>query len=194
MSAGPAAAANPIVSVGGGGYGESIQVGTPLSGSITSGPTPVVALPASGGGPFTAQLANVNIPGVASLGLLTASTTGALGAGGFAQSSAQVANVDLLTGTVGATAVSSSCQADGNGTSGSSSIVGGQAAGIPLAANPPPNTQIPIPLVGTLTLNEQSASQVGGTRSITVNAVHLHLTGLLTGDVIIAQSRCVARN
>ncbi|MFN2606616.1 MAG: choice-of-anchor P family protein [Acidimicrobiales bacterium] len=50
--------------------------------------------------------------------------------------------------------------------------------------DPPPNTVIPLPGVGTLTLNEQKTTTgPGGNRSITVNAVHLHPTGLVVGDV-----------
>lgn len=194
LAAGPAGAANTGL-VGGGAYGESVNVATVLGGLVTSGPAPSVTLPAAGGGPFTASQLSANVPGVLSAGLIDVSTQGGLGAAGFVRSSAQIANVSALTGTVTASSVGSSCAIDAAGVvTGSTTLVNALLLGGSLAAKPAPNTVVAIPLVGTITLNEQTTTTgPGGNRSITVNAAHLRLTGVLTGDVILAQARCSSR-
>ena len=190
LAAGPAVAGT-VGLVGGGASGVIVQTGL-----VNVGPTPSVTLPATGGGPFTDQLASVNVPNVLTAGVATVSTEGALGTAGFSRSSAQLLTVNVLNGTITADAVSSQCAIDSSGTTtGSSSLVNANATGVgPLSASPPANTTLTIPLVGTLILNEQTTTTgPGGNRSITVNAVHLHLTGLLSGDIILSQSRCTAR-
>jgi hypothetical protein len=195
--ASPAAGAQTVSSVSGGAFGLRVRAtldppGSPPPSTISAGPVPSVTLPSNGGGPFTASLASANVPPVISTGLLEVRTQGATGPSGFAESSATVATVNVLSGGVTADAVQSQCRADTTGATGSTTIVNGQALGIPIAANPGPNTVIVVGGVGSITLNEQIK---GPGNSITVNAVHIRLNalaGTLTGDVIIAQSRCRA--
>jgi hypothetical protein len=189
-----------VTAVSGGAFGESVNV-TPLeAANVKSGPLPTVTLPAAGGGPFTnsALSACVPSPGCALLqaGVLNVSTQGSTGATGGSQSSASVANVDALKGSAAeltATAVSSQCRVTGNSASGSTTLVGGSFGGQSLAANPPPNTTLSIDGI-TLILNEQKTTGGPGNFSMTVNAVHLILSGELgSGDIIISQSRCGER-
>jgi hypothetical protein len=189
---------------GSGAFGESVNVSV-LTGSVTSGPTPSVTLPSGGGGPVTDSLANVNLPGVLTTGLLNVSTQGTnLGShSGTSTSSAQVAGATLLSALapslggsplLTADVISSQCTSNGDGSSGSSTLVGLTVAGSPVAVNPPPNTTIDLLGAVTVTLNEQIVTGSPGETSITVNAVHVrvNLDGIASGDVILSQSRCRA--
>jgi len=201
-----APASADVTDVGGSGaFGESVDVSVLGAGSVTSGPMPSVTLPSGGGGPVTDSLANVNLPGVLTTGLLNVSTAGTnVGSHvGTATSSAQVAGATLheaLAPSLGgnplltADVISSQCTSNGDGSSGSSNLVALEIAGSPVAVSPPPNTTIDVLGAITVTLNEQIVSDSPGEASITVNAVHvrLNLDGIASGDVIISQSRCRA--
>lgn len=196
--AGPALA--DVTEVSGGAVGESIDVTTLLGIHVGSGPLPSVTLPATGGGPITQQVLNVNVPNLLTAGVLNTSTEGGnLGSHqGFATSSASVADVNALVGRITAQAIASKCTSNGDGSSGSSTLTQASLLGVPLAVNPGPNTVLAIPLVGTVTLNEQVRPTNGaGDTSIIVRAAHIRLNvagGLLgQGDIIIAESRCGAR-
>lgn len=185
---GGAQGAVEVTSVSGSAFGAQVQV-TLLGLPVNVGPLPSVTLPPNGGGPFTGNVINLGVPSVLSASVLDASTQGSLGVNGSSASSARVAGVavtDVLTADV----LASECQADASGVSGSSTITNGLVAGIPVAVNPAPNTTIDLGLV-TVILNEQIVSSTPGSNDITVNAVHVIFnTGLLNGDVIIAQSHC----
>jgi hypothetical protein len=203
--AAPAAADVTDVS-GSGAFGESVNVSVLGSGTVTSGPMPSVDLPSGGGGPVTDSLANVNLPGVLTSGVLDVSTEGTnLGShSGTSTSSASVADATLgaaLSGQLGgsplleADVISSHCTSNGDGSSGSSNLVALEVAGNGQPVSPPPNTTIDVvPGALSVTLNEQIVNNTGGETSITVNAVHvrLNLPGVATGDVILSQSRCRA--
>lgn len=202
--AAPAAADVTDVS-GSGAYGESVNVSVLGAGTVTSGPTPTVTLPSGGGGPVTDSLANVNLPGVLTTGLLNVSTQGSnLGShNGTSTSSAQVNGTTLLSALapslggdplLTADVISSQCTSNGDGSSGSSNLVGLEIAGNGGAVSPPPNTTIDVLGAISVTLNEQIVNNSPGETSITVNAVHvrLNLDGVASGDVILSQSRCRA--
>jgi hypothetical protein len=195
-AAGGAAASGTVGLVGGGAYGESVSVQPVLGPAVTSGPMPTVTLPATGGGPFTANLVSLVIPRLLEAHALSVSTQGALGTSGFVASSAQAANTSAAAGIVNAGVVSSRCRIDSSGAvTGSAAFANLTVLGSPVSGNPAPNTTIPLAGVGTLILNEQTTTTgLGGLRSITVNAIHLKLAGTLgTGDIIVSQSRCIAR-
>jgi len=188
-----------VTAVSGGAFGESVDV-TPLppAAHITSGPLPEVTLPSNGASPpLTNSALSACVPAVTCALLQTAvlnvSTQGSTGPSGGSQSSASVLTVDALKGTAAeltATAVSSQCRVTSTSASGSTTIVGGSFGGQSLAANPPPNTTLNVDGI-TLILNEQKTTGGAGNFSMTVNAVHLILTGALgSGDIIISQSRC----
>jgi hypothetical protein len=107
-----------------------------------------------------------------------------------------VADVDALKGSPAeftARAVSSQCKVTSTSASGSTTILGGSFGGQSMAASPPPNTTQSIDGV-TLILNEQKTTGGPGDFSMTVNAVHIILSGGLgSGDIIISQSRCGER-
>ena len=190
---------------GSGAFGESVNVTVLGTGSVTSGPLPSVNLPSGGGGPITDSVANVNLPGVLTTGLLNVSTQGSnLGSHqGTSTSSAQVNGTTLLAALapalggdplLTADVISSTCTSNGDGSSGSSNLVGLEIAGNGGAVTPPPNTTIDVLGAISITLNEQIVNNSPGETSITVNAVHvrLNLDGLASGDVILSQSRCRA--
>ncbi len=199
LTTGPAAA--DVTAFRGSAYGESVNVttlpGSPLATPVTSGPLPLVTLPPSGASQ-TKQGLGVMVPmtspQVLAAGVLNVMTSRTVRTNrhlSSTQSSANVANV-VIGGTAGlrASAVTSSCTADGNGARGTSEILGSNQPG--LAVSPPPNTTIPVMGLGSVTFNEQIKSQSAGNfAAITVNAIHVHLASpLAKGDVIIAQSVC----
>ena len=75
------------------------DVGAQVVETTTVGPIPAVALPATGGGPFTDSVPNVDLVGDSFTdeisGAATVSTEGALGTTGFARSAATVADYNL---------------------------------------------------------------------------------------------------
>lgn len=103
-----------------------------------------------------------------------------------------LATAAVATGAVRASAVTSSCTANGTGSRGSTTLVG---SNLGVSSNPAPNTVRRVAGLGTVTINEQlRTNQPGRTTSITVNALHIRLSGstLGTGDIVIGQSRCEA--
>jgi hypothetical protein len=197
LAAAPVLAALDTVS--GHAFGESVDVTLLNTVHVTSGPTPYTGELASNGSnsPLGGSLASVCVAtacGVLSTGVLTVHTEGTIGPTGSVKSTANVLNVNALTGELTATAVYSECDIDSTGAaSGFSTLTGATLDTTQsLAVNPGPNTQIALSglITGTLILNEQLYDS--GTNTLTVNAIHLHLTGgsFGTGDIIIAQSQC----
>jgi hypothetical protein len=196
LGAASGAAAGTVGLVGGGAFGASVNVQPVVGPAVTFGPAPSVTLPSTGGGPFTASLTSIVLPGLLETKAGSVSTQGVFGPSGFVTSSAQVATLSAANGAVKASLVGTSCRIDSAGnTTGTTNFGSLTVLGIPASAGPPANTTVPLPGVGTLTLNEQTSTVgPGGLRSITVNGIHLHLAGALgTGDVIVSQSRCTAR-
>jgi hypothetical protein len=173
----------------GGAAGVQADVDT-LAGPVNIPPTPSVNTP-PGGGSAQQSVTNLSVPGVASASVLSATTDGTVGPGGSVSSSADVVDASAGDDVVTADVIHSECLSDESGSSGSSSLVDASVAGNPVAVSPPPNTTIPVPSVGTVTLNEQQTSDGPASTGIVVNAVHVALDGpAATGDVIISQSRC----
>ena len=185
----PAASAD-IINVDGGASGVSATVDLGII-TVTVPPTPSVTLPPGGNN----SVANVNVPGVVSTGVLSAHSAGATGPGGFAQSDATVANPNVLSGTVTADAISSQCFADEAGADGSSTLVGANILGTPLLnISPPPNTQLGIPGVVNVILNGQTNGSTADTNQLTVRSLEVQLlSGLNVGDVVVSESACGAQ-
>ncbi len=127
------------------------------------------------GGLQTAELADVTVPGVLSAQLLIARTSGA---NGVAESSAALADVNVLNGLVTATFIRAESEATCNGVRGSTEVVGLTVAGNAVTADAFAQSQpvtVVVPGVGTVTvvINEQMSSARPGFREITVNAVHV---------------------
>lgn len=196
--------------------------GVSVSGDLgVIAPTPNVALsadessPPSALGPFTASAASVTLPtslpfNVFSTGPLMVSTSAANvvgdNAAGSVQAQALVQNVVLGPNFATATSIASSCTADGDGARGTTVIQGGLLNGVPFppTPNPAPNTVVPVPGLGTVTLNEQiptsTVNPMGTSAKVVVNAVHARFAsgggGILpqdqTAEAIIAQVVCDA--
>lgn len=163
----------------------------PVVGTVSVPPTPNVNLPA-GGGSLQETVVSLGVPGVVDAAVLSVATNGSTGPGGSASSAADVANADAFSGLATAGVIHSECLSDEAGSNGDSALVNAEVAGVPVAANPPANTVIPVPAVGTVTLNEQTVTDVpGSSTGIVVNAVHVSLNGIAAdGDIIISQSAC----
>jgi hypothetical protein len=192
--------------VSGGGYVLSVQLGT-LLGPVTLGPISEVDLPSNGGGPITNSLANVNLPGIVTTGLLEASTEGGnLGSHqGFATSDAIVADPEVLGALAGllggspllsADAVEARCISNGDGSTGETTLANASLAGFGiLDVEPAPNTTLDVLGLVTVVLNEQIVTNVPGQETtIVVNAIRIsvNVLGLVTGDVVISHVECGA--
>jgi hypothetical protein len=182
--------------VTGNAYGASVSA---LTGSLSQ--TPAVTLPATGD-MADADLASVNVAGLLATKTLSSVTTGVVGDNAAsAQSYSTVQDVSILNGVITAKLVEAMASSAGNGAQAGSNaagttlvdlVINGVATGV---SSPGPNTQIGIPGVGTLILNEQTASGNGTTSSgLDVTALHLVLTktdpllGTTTkiGDIVVA--------
>jgi hypothetical protein len=155
---------------------------TPIT-DVTLPPIPLVELPPGG----EDDILGVDVPGLASADLLQVQSneTGNHGA----QSSAQVVGLSALPGVADVTGelIASACLSDASGSEGASTILGGEAAGTPLAISPDPNTTVDIPGVGSVTLNEQTTN---GSET-TVRAIHVVVDTALGVDADLAAATSV---
>ncbi len=123
----------------------------------------------------------------------------------YSKASARVATVKLkLLGELLIKLVKSECQVSSDTVSVASDIVfadgsvlNGLVAADMLALAARPNSRLSVPLIGDLILNEQKiekhSSSKGNEVTVTVNALHLVLDGILgKGDVTVSQSVCKA--
>jgi hypothetical protein len=186
--------------VSGSAFAESINL--KVAGiTVTSGPTPSLTLPPTGGN-LSQSVVSICVGtgcNVLSTGILNAATQGSTTGSPTSASSASVATVNALGvlmpgGLLTADVIASKCTADASGTSGSATLTNVKVAGATVAVNPGPNTTINVAGLATVILNEQTTSSSGGTNSITVNAVHIIVNAgvLASGDIILAQSHCDA--
>jgi hypothetical protein len=167
---------------------------------VTVGPVSAVTLPAGGQAPpgTSASVLSVAVPpgadSVVRSGTLTGHTQGQPDPNGQVTSDAGVENLSVgpvLAPVLSAAVLSSNCTADASGATGSSRVVGLVAGGNTIIPDGTPNQVVPLGPLGSITINEQTPSDGG--HSITVNALHIRLTSaLVTGDIIVAQSRCSA--
>jgi hypothetical protein len=174
--------------------------------------TGAVAIAATPTAPPDNTLAKINVPTLLTAGVLKASSTpNATGV----TSSASVADVNALVGSVKATLIASTCTANGATLTGSSTLADLTLTGLSVPTvpgvtiptvpgvtvpavtlppttvpvNPGPNTKFTIPGVATVVLNEQLTS--ADKQTLTVNAVHItSLVPGVTQEVTIADSVC----
>src|SRR6058998_1192060 len=163
----------------------------------------IAALPSSGG-MADSELATVAVPSTLSADGLASITTGQLDQTLVSTTTtAQAANVSVLSGLITAEAVLAVATSYANGVtatseSNGSALVGLVINGVTYADAPPaPNTQVSLPGVGYVVLNEQI--QVGdGARNtgLTVNMIHVYLTdpatGAPTGDIVVGMAKSAA--
>src|SRR2546425_323396 len=191
LVAGLAAVGN-AQSVGGQAY--STFVNTPLG---YSGQSPLAVLPAvsgTDGAMADAEGSALNVAGALSSDFLNSITSGEIGAAETgAQSTASAASVNILNGLITADEVlanvMSSAAQDGAFSNADGSTftnlaiagVGSLSGDSPLA----PNTNISLPGVGYVVLNEQIPSGDGVTSSgLTVNMIHVYLQSLTGGSCV----------
>jgi hypothetical protein len=183
------AAAGSAQSVGGQAY--STYVNTPLG---SSGQSPLAVLPAvsgTDGAMADAEGSALNVAGALSSDFLNSITSGEIGtAEAGAQSTASAASVNILNGLITADEVVANVMSSA-GQSGAFSNADGSTftnlaiAGVgSLAGDQPlaPNTNISLPGVGYVVLNEQIPSGDGVSSSgLTVNMIHVYLQSLVGG-------------
>jgi hypothetical protein len=181
----PAPAAVAHFSYQGSAYGTKVNVGNVL----TSGRSALVTL----GCTDVAGLNKTNTAAALDLAPLLASGTVATSAQTFAspvaaRTIATTQQVNLLTtlafptGLVHADAVRAESTTTYTGTGFTTRSTGTNlanlvVAGIPITATPAPNTRIDLPGFGYVILNEQSRTLTATSASLSVNAIHLVITG-----------------
>jgi hypothetical protein len=183
------AAAGSAQSVGGQAY--STYVNTPLG---SSGQSPLAVLPAvsgTDGAMADAEGSALNVAGALSSDFLNSITSGEIGpAEAGAQSTSSAASVNILNGLIRADEVvanvmSSASQSGAFSDAAGSTFTNLAIAGVgSLSGDSPvaPNTNISLPGVGYVVLNEQIPSGDGVTSSgLTVNMIHVYLQSLIGG-------------
>ena len=186
----PSSRAQASNSATGDAYGAFVQTAT---GSLAR--APLATMDPTGMGDASAP--GVNVAGVLAAESLDSVTTGVVGENAAsAQSGSTLQNVNILGGLITAQLVSGQSSSASNGSSASSNADGSTLAGLIVGGVaiadgiPTPNSQIALPGVGTVTLNEQIARGNGLTTSgLTVNMIHVRLkdvlTGVQTGEIIV---------
>lgn len=149
-------------------------------------------------GMYTTNEHNVSVAGVLSADFLDSNVTGA---GDMDYASVQgvttVVDIDILNGLIKADALSAISNSILDGPTAESQAAGTSfdglvVAGVPMASVAP-NTTVPLPGVGDVTLNEQITGGDGvNSSSLTVNLIHVRLKNALgqqTGEIIIGSAR-----
>jgi hypothetical protein len=157
------------------------------TGLLAISPTPDANLTT----PNPADVVTLTIPLILNAGTLHAAVTTNT-ATATVQSLNTTGILGPLLGAISATAVSSSCLVNANGTFVETTTIASLSiGGTTLAPGTiAPNTNfLTIPGVATITLNQQVAGPVTGSQ--TVNAIHIALLGAALGETInIASSTC----
>jgi hypothetical protein len=199
---------------GGGGLGGAakaaafaLDVDVDLLGALPLDVGPLARLRLSGdAGPRYANVAKVEVPPLLEALVLATGAQTKVAKGVYSKASARVATVKLkLLGELLIKVLKSECEVSSDTVNVASDIVfadgsvlGGLVGADMLALAARPNSRLSVPLVGDLILNEQKIEKSSGAHgnqvTVTVNALHLVLDGILgKGDVTVAQSVCRAR-
>jgi hypothetical protein len=130
-------------------------------------------------------LLNLNVLGLATVGLLQGSTSGS---GDQSTSSASLVSVSVpiigLTADVVKSQSTAQCSGTTPSVSGSSELLNVTLLGLPISA-PMPNVAITLPGGISVLLNEQTSSVSGNQGSMTVNAIHVTGPGI---DIVVASA------
>lgn len=177
--------------------------GTVVSGQVAGIPITLVDTGPvdAGGGELHQSLLEYPINGVPDLtgGALAAQVLHAAVVAHGNKSSAEATVADLAVNAAGlkigaellAARASATCDGSTASVSGSSEIAGLTVNGQTVAVTGQANQQVPIPGVGVIVINEQTASASGQAGGITVNALHIVLTDPILGtktDLIVASA------
>jgi hypothetical protein len=185
----------------------ALDVDVDVLGAVPLDVGPLARLRLSGdAGPRYANVAKAQVPPLLEALVLATGARTKAGKDVYSKASARVATIKLqLLGELLIKLVKSECEISDDGVHVASdlvfadgSVLGGLVGADMLALAARPNSRLSIPLVGDLILNEQkvektSSAKKGNQVTVTVNALHLVLDGILgTGDVTVAQSVCKA--
>ena len=132
---------------------------------------------------------NANVPNVLNLGAVTANAGPATGGGGSA--SVKVAGLGVLSTTLGADAVNTSCSMTASGITGGTDTVNLKVNGA-TQANPGVNANIDSAPTLTGKVDQETATYSNGRLTWNIKGLNLTLNvaGLATGNVIVAESQC----
>src|ERR1041385_1633782 len=184
------AASGSAQSVGGQAY--STYVNTPLG---SSGQSPLAVLPAvsgTDGAEADAQGSALNVVGALSSDFLNSMTSGEIGvAEAGAQSTSSAASVNILNGLITADEVVANVMSSAGQSGAFSNADGSTFTNLAVAGRSfpgdqvvAPNTNINLPGVGYVVLNEQIPTGDGVTSSgMTVNMIHVYLQSI-TGGIV----------
>ena len=184
----------------------ALDVDVDVLGALPLDVGPLARLRLSGdAGPRYANVAKVEVPPLLEALVLATGAQTKVGKEVYSKASARVATVKLhLLGDLLIKLLKSECEVSSDTVNVASdivfadgSILGGLVGADMLALAARPNSRLSVPLVGDLILNEQkiekTQSAKGNQVTVTVNALHLALDGILgKGDVTVSQSVCRA--
>lgn len=198
VAASPAAAQSPGEDVPGIIEGSAFGASIELAGESILSPTPLVVLPADG----TRQeeeTVDVFAPGLLDAAVLRAETEGTQETG-ESTATGEVADVEVLPSPVpgqpsllSADVISATCTATPDGNTGSATLTDARlSSGQTLDVSPGPNTEITVPNIAEIFLNEQTENDDG---SLTVNAIRIVLLpGALDdndgAEIILGSATC----
>ena len=198
---------------GGGGLGGTakaaafaLDVDVDVLGALPLDVGPLARLRLSGdAGPRYENVVKAEVPPLIEALVLATGAQTKVTKGVYSKASARVATVKLkLLGELLIKLLKSECEVSSDTVNVASDIVfadgsvlNGLVAADMVALAARPNSRISVPLVGDLILNEQRIEKIsspqGNRVTVTVNALHLALDGILgKGDVTVAQSVCKA--
>jgi hypothetical protein len=170
------------------GFGADVTVGS----VVKLGPIALAEFPSCNTqnvGSLSATAASVNLAGLVSTGAVnsTASSTATSSTG-----TNDVVGINILDGLITASEIkaSSTSLKESNGTFGNtatgSTFANLKVLGVEMSSNVAPNTVIELPLLGTVTLNEQISYVTGDEASFEVNMIDVKITlGPKAGTKII---------
>ncbi len=194
------AAVGVAQSVSGQAYGAYVNT------ALVSQPQAVVAvlpaITATDGDMAAADADALNVPNALSSDFVNSFTSGAIGtAGASAQSVASAADINILSGLITAKQLIAAATSSRSVTGAASNANGSTFEDLVVAGSPvtvgdaavAPNTQLALPGVGYVVLNEQIVSGDGVTTTgITVNMIHVvlqdALTGAKTGEIVVGSA------
>jgi hypothetical protein len=198
VAASPAAAQDPAEDVPGIIEGSAFGASIELGGDSILAPTPVVVLPADG----TRQeeeTVDISVPGLLDAGILRAETEGTQETG-ESTATGEVADVEVLPtplnvapSLLSADVISATCTATPDGNTGSATLTDARLSnGTTLDVTPGPDTEITVPGIAEIFLNEQTDN---GDGSLTVNAIRIvllpnALTGNNGAEIILGSATC----
>ena len=158
----------------------------------------------SGGGMDNADLDTATLANTLGANGLTSITTGQIDEGLVsATTSAEAADVNILSGLITAKAVVALAMSYANGTAATSESNGSDLLGLVVGgvtygdATTAANTRLDLPVVGYVVLNEQVPTGDGvHSTGLTVNMIHVYLvdrlSGMITGTIVVGTAESAA--